>query len=61
MPQPILDKHQIRRYTRRWKVERLFAGLQNFHRIVTRYEYKPQNFFNFVYLASIIILLHHYF
>ena len=34
----------LRRYRRRWKVERLFAWLQNFRRIVVRYERVAENF-----------------
>ncbi len=30
----------LRRYKRRWKVERLFGWLQNFRRLLVRYEYK---------------------
>jgi len=30
------DGHQRRRYRRRWRVERLFAWMQNFRRLVTR-------------------------
>lgn len=32
------DGRQVRRYCRRWKIERLFACLQDLRRIVTRYE-----------------------
>ena len=32
----------VRRYRRRWTVERLFAWLQVFRRLVTRYEYHPR-------------------
>jgi transposase len=32
------DGRALRRYQRRWKIERLFAWLQNFRRIVVRYE-----------------------
>jgi transposase len=30
------DGRQLRRYRRRWKVERLFAWMHNFRRLVTR-------------------------
>ncbi len=52
------DGRVLRRYQRRWKVERLFAWLQNFRRLVTRWERKAQNFLGFVQLGCIIILLH---
>ena len=32
------DGGKLRRYKRRWKIERLFAWLQNFRRLVVRYE-----------------------
>ena len=31
------DGRKLRRYKRRWKVERLFAWIQNYRRTVTRY------------------------
>ncbi len=33
------DGRVLRRYKRRWKVERLFAWLQQFRRLVVRYEW----------------------
>jgi len=53
------DGRPLRRYLRRWKIERLFAWLFNFRRLVVRYEYHAENFQGFVYLAAIIILLRH--
>jgi transposase len=50
------DGRKLRRYKRRYKVEQFFAHLQNFRRIVTRYEKISQNFLNFLYLASACIL-----
>ena len=38
------DGRKLRCYRRRWKVERLFAWLQNFRRLVVRYELKWFNF-----------------
>ena len=55
------DGRKLRRYKRRWKVERLFAWLQNFRRIVVRYEYHADNYLGFVHLACIVILLRNYF
>jgi transposase len=63
------DGRELRRYKRRWKVERLFAWLQNYrriviryeyHGIVIRYEYHADNFLGFVYLGCILILLKAY-
>ena len=34
----------LRRYRRRWKIERLFAWFQNFRRLVVRYERYAENF-----------------
>lgn len=38
------DGRELRRYRRRWKVERFFAWLHCFRRLVTRYERKAENF-----------------
>jgi transposase len=54
------DGRSLRRYRRRYKVERLFAWLQNFRRLVVRYEYHQENFLGFVYLGCILILLRSY-
>jgi transposase len=51
------DGRKLRRYKRRWKIERLFAWLQNFRRLVVRYEYKDENFLGLVHLGCIVILL----
>jgi transposase len=51
------DGRALRRYRRRWKVERLFAWMQNYRRMVVRYERHLENFLGFVYLACIVILL----
>lgn len=51
------DGRPLRRYKRRWKIERLFAWLFRSRRIVTRYEYKAENFLGFVQLACAKILL----
>jgi transposase len=54
------DARPLRRYRRRWKIERLFAWLQNFRRLVVRYEYHSDNFLGFVHLGCMIILLRCY-
>jgi transposase len=51
------DARKLRRYRRRWKVERLFAWMHNFRRLVTRWEYHIENFLGFVRLACLQILL----
>jgi transposase len=51
------DGRPLRRYVRRWKVERLFAWLFNSRRLVVRYEYHAENFQGFLHLAAAVILL----
>jgi transposase len=53
------DGRPLRRFKRRWKIERLFAWLYNFRRLVVRYEYHSENYFGFIQLACIMILLRH--
>jgi IS4 transposase len=50
------DGRPLRRYRRRWKVERLFAWLQSFRRTVVRYE-RFENFLGMLHLACCLILL----
>ncbi len=54
---PTQDGRSLRRYRRRWKIERLFAWLQNFRRILVRFEYHADNYLGFVFLGCAIILL----
>jgi len=54
---PTQDGRPLRRYRKRWKVERFFAWLQNFRRTVVRYEYYAENFLGMIQLACIKILL----
>jgi transposase len=53
------DRRRLRRYRRRWKIERLFAWLQNFRRLVVRYERYAENFLGMLYLACCVILMRH--
>jgi transposase len=53
------DGRKLRRYKRHWKVERLFAWLVNFGRLVIRYERRAQNYPWFVQLGCVLILLRH--
>jgi len=55
------DGRELRRYRKRWKVERLFAWIQNFRRCQTRWDYHDINYEGFVQLACIVILLRNYF
>jgi transposase len=50
------DGRPLRRYRNRWKIERLFAWLQNFRRIQTRHERILENYLAFVLLGCMIIL-----
>jgi transposase len=54
---PTQDGRPLRRYRRRWKIERLFAWLFNFRRLVVRYEYHAENFQGFLHLGAAVILL----
>jgi transposase len=51
------DGRVLRRYKRRWKVERINAWLQNFRRIVVRWEYKAENYASFVLLGCLLIII----
>jgi len=51
------DGRPLRRDRHRWKIERLFAWLQNFRRLGTRYEYSLENFIGMFHLACAMILL----
>ena len=51
------DGRQLRRYKKRWRVERLFSWIFNFRRVVVRYERKAENYLAFTQLACMKILL----
>lgn len=51
------DGRRLRSYRRRWKVERLFAWLQNFRRLLVRHEYHAENFLGFFRLGCLVIRL----
>lgn len=50
------DGRQLRRYRRRWKVERTIAWLHAFKRIVVRNEFYAHLYHGFLKLACLIIL-----
>jgi len=54
------DGRALRRYCRRWKIERLFAWLHNFRRLVIRWEYHEANFLGLVQLGCVLILMRNY-
>lgn len=51
------DGRALRRVRRRWKVERLFAWLKAFRRLVCRWESKAENYLGLLQLGCIVILL----
>jgi len=51
------DGRALRRYRKRWLVERLFAWLKQFRRVSTRWERKSENYLGFVQLGCAVILL----
>lgn len=53
------DGRPLRRYLRRWKVERLFAWLKNYRRLTSRWERHANNFLGMVQLGCALILLRH--
>jgi transposase len=53
----VQDGRKLRRYRRRWKMERAFAWLGNFRRLVVRYERKLQIYSAFFHLACLMIVL----
>jgi transposase len=46
----------LRRFKRRWNIERSFAWLGNFRRLVAHYERSAYNYLGFVHLGCIFIL-----
>ena len=57
---PTQDGRELRRYCRRWKIERLFAWLHNFRRLVIRWEYHEANFLGMLQLGCVLILMRNY-
>src|SRR5271169_1787147 len=53
------DGRPLRRYKKRWKVERLFAWMHNFRRLVNRWEYHIENYLGMVHLACLHMMLRH--
>lgn len=51
------DGRPLRRYRRRWQVERFFAWLQPFRWVITCWKVKAENYLDFVHLACVLILL----
>ena len=53
------DKRKLRRYRRRWKIERTNAWLQNFRRVLVRYDRILSVYQGFFHCACLIITLRH--
>jgi len=51
------DGRPLRRYRRRWIIERTISWLQTFRRLVTRYEFYSFLFHGFAKLACMMIVL----
>ena len=54
---PLQDGRKLRRYKRRWKVERTFAWFGNFRRLVVRWERHPIMYQAFFRVACLLITL----
>lgn len=54
---PTQDGRALRRYKRRYRVERSISWLHNFRRLITRWEYYPELFQSFVHLACMFTIL----
>lgn len=51
------DGRPLRRYKRRWNIERTFAWLNKFKRVITRWDRCIERYTAFVHLAFAMILL----
>ena len=54
---PTQDGRKLRRYRRRWKVERSIGWLQNFRRLVVRYERYAHLFHGIIQAACLMVVL----
>ncbi len=54
---PMQNGRSLRSYKRRWTVERTIGWLQNFRRLVVRYERYPSMYLAFVQVACLMITL----
>ena len=53
------DGRSLRRYDRRWKVERTISWIQNFRRVCIRWEKSTTMFQGFLHLGCTMLLLKH--
>ncbi len=54
---PVQDGRSLRRYQRRYKIERSISWLHNCRRLITRWEWYPELFEGFVHLACLYTIL----
>lgn len=54
---PLNDGRSLRRYQKRWRVERTFAWLGNYRRLVVRYDRKLSMYQAFFHIACALITL----
>ena len=54
---PLQDGRALRRYRRRYKVERTFSWLLNLRRLVVRYEYYDHLFEGFLHLGCLFTII----
>jgi len=54
---PATQDGRLRRYKRRFKVERFFSWCEDFRRLVVRWEYHAENYLGFVLLACLRMLM----
>lgn len=54
---PLQDGRSLRRYRKRWKIERTFAWLGNYRRLVVRYDNHLLMYQAFFHLACLLITL----
>jgi transposase len=54
------DGRKLRRYRKRWKVERTFSWISNFRRLVVRYERLIEVYQGFFHLACLMIVLNRF-
>ena len=56
----VQDGRKLRRYRKRWKIERTFSWFNNFRRLVVRYERLLTTYRGFFHLACIMIVLNRF-
>ena len=54
---PMQDGRELRRYRRRWKIERTISWIQDFRRLVVRYDHEISMFNAYLQLACAMIAL----